>query len=143
MTLKRYDELEKRPLPPRGSEDWAEAQREYIYVIAHPHGYFKVGRSGNPERRVRSIQTGSPYELRLLLKAEFEDAQGVEKRIHRLLSEYNIRREWFELPADVQDKLIEWVRGSSSLVEFPDPTDGEEPTVSDIRERNMKEMAFR
>lgn len=71
-----------------------------------------MGRSSNPKRRLREIQTGSPYEVRLILVVE--DQGHRERKIHAALRGYEsqgYRGEWFiepglaSLPEDLYDLL--------------------------------------
>ena len=74
-------------------------------------GDIKVGRSSDPERRLRQLQTGCPHPLKIILTVP--DAGHLEKSIHRLMDYRQIRRngEWFsaealnELPPDIYGLL--------------------------------------
>ena len=75
-------------------------------------GAFKVGRSSNPTRRRHEIQTGAPYEVRIILVAEGQGWR--ERKIHHKLRHYrtgSFEGEWFrepglgELPDDLYERL--------------------------------------
>ena len=74
-------------------------------------GEIKVGRSSDPERRLRHLQTGCPHPLRIILVVP--GAGRIEKNIHRLMDYRQTRRngEWFsaealnELPAELYGLL--------------------------------------
>ena len=92
--------------PPRGPTGL------HLYVIqSHVTGAVKIGRSSDPERRLLSLQTGSPHRLRLL--ASYEGRGEEERNLHRLLRRFRLKQEgeWFaasclnELPEWVYDKL--------------------------------------
>jgi len=86
----------------------------HLYILqSHCTGAFKVGRSSNPERRLRDLQVGSPYKLRLILVVE---SQGWRERdVHRALAGFHSqgthRGEWFiepglgSLPDDLYAQL--------------------------------------
>lgn len=83
-----------------------------LYIIQMAvTGDVKVGRSKNPDRRLKQLQTGSPHPLRLILHAPGRG--DLERQIHRLMKDRRIRRsgEWFEegalaeLPDDLYDML--------------------------------------
>lgn len=86
---------------------------KHLYLIQMDRtGVFKVGRSSNVRRRLREIQTGCPYKVRIILVLELFGY--LEKEIHRKLSAYRTRRyrgEWFEeeglasLPDWIYEKL--------------------------------------
>lgn len=139
-----YDNLDSEPLLPKGSPEWIEQQARYVYVIAHPHGYFKIGTSGYPGSRLGELQVGSPYELRILVKAEFEQAEDVEQCLHELLRRHHVSGEWFELTRELQEKLVDWVVENGSLFEFPLPEDhGGSQTSSELKERTLRQSALR
>lgn len=86
----------------------------HLYVIqSHTTGAFKVGRSSDPERRLRDLQVGSPFELRIILVVE--NAGWRERRVHHALRGYRsqgtYKGEWFiepglgSLPDDLYDLL--------------------------------------
>lgn len=81
--------------PPKG--------RVCVYVIGSDHHEFvKIGMSASPYLRLKSLQTSSPFELRVLCIVEVDADDGfiLETEVHRLLraSGFSGRGEWFNLP---------------------------------------------
>jgi len=69
---------------------------------------FKVGFTiRDPKQRLKGLQGMNPDQLELYGSFWCPDMK-VEKECHKMLSKYNIRREWFELPLDVVDETIEY-----------------------------------
>lgn len=73
----------------------------HLYVIqSKVTGAFKVGRSSDVPRRLKQLQTGSPYELRIILVIENQGHR--EREIHRRLHGYESQGadggEWFIEP---------------------------------------------
>jgi hypothetical protein len=69
------------------------------YVYAITDGKFtKIGRSVDPERRLRQLQTGSPRELRLEWTAPESDCS--ESFLHDRLATQRIRGEWFSVDVE-------------------------------------------
>ena len=75
-------------------------------------GAVKIGRSADVERRRKQIQTGCPYEIRIILV--LENQGELESKLHKLLKEYRteqFRGEWFregglaELPLWIYDQF--------------------------------------
>ncbi len=71
-----------------------------LYIIqAHTTGAFKVGRSSDVEARLKQLQTGSPYTLRIILVLK---NQGIrEREMHHRLRGYESQQEggeWFIEP---------------------------------------------
>lgn len=67
--------------------------REHLYVIAAADGTVKIGSSGNPEERLRTLQTAHAGELRIL--KVFPGVGDLEKEVHFRLARYAVRGEWF------------------------------------------------
>lgn len=68
----------------------------FIYFIqATPSGPIKIGTTtGNPHRRMKIIQTGCPWPVKMLGAIYGSHAQ--ERLIHRTLSYFRTQGEWFE-----------------------------------------------
>ena len=85
----------------------------HLYIIqSSNNGCFKVGRSINPERRLKQLQTGNPYSLKIVLTLSGMGHR--EKSIHNSIminGKKKCKGEWFEydkmacLPDDVYEKL--------------------------------------
>jgi len=69
----------------------------FIQQAPEDDGPVKVGISNNPDRRIKSLQTGSPQKLRLRDRFWTPDDSLVENTIHDLWSGVNKRGEWFDL----------------------------------------------
>ena len=84
----------------------------HLYIIqSSNNGCFKIGRSKHPLKRLKQLQTGSPFKLRLILILENEGKQ--EKSLHKRFpkNEINCKCEWFDfdligyLPDDITELL--------------------------------------
>ena len=87
---------------------------KYIYLIQSlENGYYKIGVSKHPTRRLSALQTGNSSELKLIYSYPSEYANKIEKSLHGLLSHCKKEGEWFELSLvdelsfDVKCKQIE------------------------------------
>jgi hypothetical protein len=66
----------------------------------------KIGISKNIEKRLRTLQTGSPYELKLMGWIESDNDRAIEKRLHKKYERYRTHLEWYRLSVyDVLDEL--------------------------------------
>ena len=83
-----------------------------LYIIQMAiTGDIKVGRSKNPNKRLKQLQTSCPHPLKLILHIPDEGFR--EREIHRLMHNRGTRRngEWFEegalaeLPLKMYDLL--------------------------------------
>jgi hypothetical protein len=88
---------------------------EHLYIMQMGRtGAIKVGRSGDPKRRLSEIQTGCPYEVRILVIAEGQGHR--ERRLHQEMRRFRLRNqkgEWFSeaaigsIPDDIYDMMTE------------------------------------
>lgn len=91
------------PHPP-----WSERGKEehvgYVYAIGTAWGEpIKIGYSLNPWARVREISTGSPVDLSIL--ATWKGTKTDEGEIHKVMSEYRVKNEWFSPPENIINHL--------------------------------------
>lgn len=75
-----------------------------IYFIVDDYdGPIKIGISKNVDKRLSTLQTGNPRELKLMAwivtQGKSEDHE-TEQKLHRFFSEYRVRGEWFSLTPD-------------------------------------------
>ena len=85
--------------------------RSHIYVVKNEGaGFIKVGRTNNPRRRLNSIQTSNPYHIEPLEVIPVDNAIELEMFLHLQLSRYRVRLEWFDLPQERLDELIDELR---------------------------------
>jgi hypothetical protein len=96
---------------------------QHLYVMQMGRtGAIKVGRSSNVDRRLTEIQTGCPYQVKVIIVAE--DQGHREAAVHRNLKVFRLRGhkgEWFSemalgsLPDDIYDlmsvEMVEMVNG--------------------------------
>lgn len=70
----------------------------------------KIGKAKDPEKRLRQLQTGCPYQLKLIGTIRCKSdrhAIDIEKAAHELFSEYNHLGEWFKCSDFVLSKVWE------------------------------------
>lgn len=79
-----------------------------LYIVQSDiTGDIKIGRSKNPRKRLKQLQTGSPTKLKLLV--EIPNAGYYEKILHKKLEKYKIRKrgEWFSF--NCTGNLPDWL----------------------------------
>ena len=87
--------------------------KDLYFMQADNSGAIKIGISTNPEWRLKQLQTGCPFEIKLI--AVFEKQGHLEKKLHKKLKEYKInpltnkktRGEWFDFSC--MGSLPEWM----------------------------------
>lgn len=69
----------------------------FIYVIkCSGSHYYKIGKSRNGgKQRMRSMQTGIPYDLELIKEVKIEFIDKAEKELHSIFKDNRVRGEWF------------------------------------------------
>lgn len=83
-----------------------ENKTGYIYFIQMDLiGPIKIGIAQDPYRRMAELQVASPYELKMLYF--FPSTMKTEREIHNLLSNDNIRGEWFHPTRKVLSEIEE------------------------------------
>jgi hypothetical protein len=80
----------------------SDEARRYLYAIASKH-QVKVGYSVDPKKRLKVLQTANQEQLKLEWQVYVGDcekeAKRQEKKLHRLLKQYHVRGEWFDIKA--------------------------------------------
>ena len=72
--------------------------KKYVYLISDSNTYnYKIGISNNPERRIKTLQTGNDNKLKIVHKILCEYYTHVEKALHHRYNLNKINGEWFEL----------------------------------------------
>lgn len=91
-----------------------------VYIFGHPDGFYKIGRSINPEERLSTAETWSPYELTMetQIKSHIkrETDGSLETALHRYYENYHVKGEWFKLPEEEVESLHHIGRLSSDVV---------------------------
>lgn len=110
-----------------------------LYIIQMAvTGDIKVGRSKNPHKRLKQLQTSCPHPLKLILHIPDEGFR--EREIHRIMHTRGTRHngEWFEegalaeLPLEMYDLLDlnnqDWWMGQRTIpIQKPAPVQDPEP----------------
>lgn len=71
----------------------------YIYVIGGDAPPYKIGISKDPQRRLKSLQTGHPYPLKIhhIEETDISMTKLLETTIHRHLKLHKTKGEWFDV----------------------------------------------
>jgi hypothetical protein len=70
----------------------------HVYIL-QCHEFVKVGFADKVAIRLAALQVGCPYELRLIASWPSECVERDEARLHCLWKRYELRGEWFNVPA--------------------------------------------
>lgn len=70
---------------------------KFIYLIQSlEDGYYKIGVSKHPKKRIGQLQTGNSSELKLIETYQSEHAHKIEKSLQRRYSYLKKEGEWFD-----------------------------------------------
>lgn len=83
----------------------------FLYVIGPENGPYKVGTATSVEARLSGLQTGNHQELLVHRRYEAKtlssaEMQRIERRVHKVLKDHNIRGEWFDCDLEAIDHVI-------------------------------------
>ena len=73
-----------------------EGRKGHVYVFSIGAGLYKIGRTTNVSRRLKSLRASNPI-MRCVLSAWVKDMYKAEKQIHKSYKKYRIDREIFQL----------------------------------------------
>lgn len=76
----------------------------YVYVAWKP-GFFKIGYSANPRRRIAEMQTYQEYPLTLI--HTYPGGRLEERKLHQLLEPFHSNREWYHDVDEAFDILVD------------------------------------
>ena len=69
----------------------------YIYLLTNGT-YYKIGKSKNPENRIKQLNSGSSEKIELIYKFRSpEYYHTIEIALHNFFSNKRVNSEWFEL----------------------------------------------
>jgi len=92
---KEVDEEKTRP-------EYLGSRMGSVYFIeAMGTGFVKIGRSRNSEDRVKGLQVGCPYSLKLLCEIG-GDSVDAEKQFQKRFAKYHHRGEWFYASKEIR-----------------------------------------
>jgi hypothetical protein len=69
-----------------------------VYVL-ECRGSYKVGMTGDLPKRMKTIQSGNPFQITLAHVIFTEDHYKLEQSLHRIFAESREGNEWFNLSA--------------------------------------------
>jgi len=74
----------------------------FVYAIREKDtGHIKLGISNDPDRRMKELQTGNSHPLELLGYRRAVNRFKDEQEIHKEMSAYHLRGEWFDSGAPI------------------------------------------
>lgn len=87
--------------------------KNYIYFIQEGNTHiYKVGRTNEPIKRLRELQTGNSHKLKLYHVVECRDVASacrLELNLHKYLKGQRVLNEWYKLTKKHINEIIKYI----------------------------------
>lgn len=84
------------------SEKRAQNSLGFVYLLQSQSGHYKIGRTTNPQNRLKTFSVKLPFEVEYICLIQVQDMYQMESELHTRFAEKRINGEWFNLsPEDV------------------------------------------
>lgn len=81
---------------------------KYVYLIQSlEEGYYKIGVSKHPNKRINELNTGNSSQLKLIETYKSEFANQIEKTMQRKYHYLKKNGEWFNISVSIETTFIE------------------------------------
>ncbi len=90
----------------RGIEQIVDKEGVIYLIQCVGFPYYKIGISDNTENRLSTLQTGVPFELKLIKSVYVTKAIEAERYLHSLYEAKRVRGEWFNFTDNELDDVI-------------------------------------
>lgn len=71
----------------------------YVYLVQSPTGAYKIGRTKNPDDRMRTFSVKLPFEVEYVALIPCDDMKWLEAELHNRYADKHVNGEWFNLDA--------------------------------------------
>lgn len=99
--------LVMRPEKPLSLQPTITAKSGFVYLVQSPTGAYKIGRTVDPDNRMRTFLIKLPFEVEYVCVIPTSDMRGLESELHAKFASKRLRGEWFALAAED----IEYIKG--------------------------------
>jgi hypothetical protein len=82
----------------------------YVYLLQSPTKAYKIGRSKNPENRLKTFSVKLPFEVEYIALIKTNDMVGLERQLHQRFADKRVNGEWFELSSED----VQYIQGLSN-----------------------------
>jgi hypothetical protein len=81
-------------LPSEGVEN---DKSGYVYLLQSSTGYYKIGRTSDPENRIKTFAVKMPFEIEYLHLIPTKSMAETERQLHHHFADKRVGGEWFAL----------------------------------------------
>lgn len=78
--------------------------------------YIKIGTALDIKKRMSNVQSGCPFNLSPWLAVPTPLARHIERGLHVAFGDYNLRGEWFHLPSNQLNLLMDFFNKANAQV---------------------------
>jgi hypothetical protein len=94
-------------------------EKKYVYLIrSEEFGYYKIGVSKHPQKRILQLKTGNSSVLKLIESYPTEFANKIEGTLHRKYSHLHKEGEWFDLSIKEEISFINDCKKIETSIKF-------------------------
>lgn len=102
-SLLQQEKQRRRQLPPPKNPG-------YVYLLQSPTSAYKIGRTRNPNDRMKTFGIQLPFEVEFICVIKAEDMIELERKLHDKFADKRVGGEWFRLT--LED--VEYIKGLAS-----------------------------
>lgn len=75
----------------------------FVYLLQSPTSAYKIGRTKNPENRLKTFEVKLPFEVEFVCLIKTPHMSVLESQLHARFADKRVNGEWFDLlPEDVE-----------------------------------------
>lgn len=94
-------------------------QKKKLYLIENPENEtYKIGKSKNPNKRLKQLQTANGIKLNLIHCFESEFVDTIERYLHKRFLSCKIEGEWFKLNKEQVTNFETYFKKEEELCTF-------------------------
>ncbi len=82
----------------------------FVYLVQSPTGFYKIGRTSDPNNRMKTFSVKLPFEVSYVCVIETVDMKALEASLHEQFAGKRASGEWFAL--DAED--VEYIKDMAS-----------------------------
>jgi len=97
--------VKKRERQQRRQSGQSKTRAGYVYLILADSGHYKIGRSVNPDDRMKTFQLTLPFEVEFEHIVQCDDMVMLERELHQRFDHQRVNGEWFDLSPDDVDYI--------------------------------------
>jgi len=92
---------------------------KFVYLLkSYENGYYKIGTSKNPLKRIKELQIGNPEKIEIINSYLSENYSKIEIALHNYYSYTRKTNEWFDLTLEDELNFIDLCKNIDKNLKF-------------------------